>query len=163
MALARAIFFILLILSNKDTLIFSKFVLPPLFLHKTVDPFETLFDRSRIRTAPFQRAPVGLRAVDNVLDCNVIVYLDRRSGEKIERQTAHDPRMERTHATRDHQRGSRTADDLVGDAGTAQEFGTVVQEGAEVGHAASVKAAHSIAAAHDQRMVSRCKSLYCNY
>jgi len=135
-------------------------MLPPLFLHKTVDPFETLVDRLRICAAPFQRAPVGLRAIDNVLNCNVIVYLDRRSGEKIECQTAHDSRMERAHTARDHQRGSRTADDLVGNAGTVQEFGLVVQEGVEVGHAASVKAAHRVALAYDQRMVSRHKSLY---
>ncbi len=134
-----------------------------LFLHKAVDPFETLFDRLRIRAAPFQRAPVGLRTVDNVLYHNVIMDFDRRSGEKIECQTAHDPRMERTHAACDHQRGSRTADDLVGNAGAAQQFGPVVQEGAEVGHAASVEAAHNVAPAHDQRMVSRRKPLFCSH
>ncbi len=134
-----------------------------LLLHKAVDPFETRFDRLRIRAAPFQGAPVGLRTVDNVLYRNIIIDFDRRSGEKIECQTAHDPRMECTHAACDHQRGSRTADDLVGNAGAAQEFGLLVQKCVEVGHAASVKAAHNVAPAHDQRMVSHCKPLFCSH
>ncbi len=134
-----------------------------LLLHKAVDPFEAFFDRSRIRTAPFQRTPVGLRTVDNVLYHNVIMDFDRRSGEKIECQTAHDPRMERPHTACDHQRGCRTADDLVGNAGAAQKVGLLVQKCTEVGHAAFVKAAHNVAPAHDQCMVSRRKPLFCSY
>ncbi len=134
-----------------------------LLFHKAVDPFETRFDRLRIRAAPLQRTPVGLRPVDNVLYHNIIIDFDRRSGEKIECQTAHDPRMERTHAACNHQRGSRTAHDLVGNAGTAQQFGLLVQKCVEVGHAASVEAVHNVAPAHDQRMVSRRKPLFCSY